>query len=389
MNKRLAYLFQRQLLNESSLEEKLELMESMADQVNETQVKDLLKGYWDGFDENATASVFQPGQGNDLLNTILEEHIYPSQKRKRVIRLWPRIAIAAAAIVVVIGVTLLFNVGKFRTETISYNKDIAPGKQGATLTLSNGRKIKLSDSANGELEREAGIVITKSADGHLIYEVRGEDDYVDRMNILSTAKGETYQVRLPDGTDVWLNAASSLTYSAQLVSNGKRKVQLEGEGYFEVAKDKVHPFIVQSKGQEVEVLGTHFDINTYGDKRKMLTSLLEGSVIITASYAREILKPGQQAAVTDDRIQIGQANPEQILDWKNGYFMFNNESIEQVMKVMSRWYDVEIDYDQDIPNVRFTCIISRNKSMIEFLRLLQQTKDIHFKIEGRRVKVMD
>lgn len=389
MNERLAYLFKRQLLNESSLEEKLELMESMADQVNETQVKDLLKDHWDGFDEDAVASVFRPGQGNILLNTILEEHVYPSQETKKVIRLWPRIAIAAAVIIVVINATLLFNVHKFQTETISYEKDIAPGKQGATLILSSGKKIKLSDRANGELEREAGIVITKSADGHLIYEVRGEDDYVDRINTLSTAKGETYQVHLPDGTDVWLNAASSLTYSAQLVSNGKRKVQLEGEGYFEVAKDKNHPFIVQSKGQEVEVLGTHFDINTYGDKRKMLTSLLEGSVTITANYAREILKPGQQAAVAGDQIQISQANPEQVLDWKNGYFMFENESIEQVMKVMSRWYDVEIDYDQDIPNVRFTCIISRNKSMIEFLRLLQQTKDIHFKIEGRRVTVMD
>jgi len=384
---RLTYLFHKQVLGESSVEEKLELMDLMANQNNNSAVEELLKDHWDKFDDELLSPVFQPGQGKALLNTILETQVYPSQKTKTT-RLWPRIAIAAA-VIVVIGISLFFYVPKFGKESIVYKNDIAPGKQGATLTLADGKKIKLSSIANGELAREAGVVIIKNADGQLIYEIRGEDDHLDRVNTLSTAKGETYQVRLPDGTDVWLNAASSLTYSAQLVSKGKRTVKLEGEGYFEVAKDRAHPFVVQSKGQEVEVLGTHFNINTYGDKNNILTALLEGSVALTAQYTQQLLKPGEQAAVVGDQIQISKADQEQVLDWKNGYFMFNDQSITHVMKVMSRWYNVKVEYDQMVPNVRFTCVISRNKSMIEFLRLLQQTKDINFKIEGRRVKVMD
>ena len=313
----------------------------------------------------------------------------PATGGNKIKRLWPSIA-AAASIVFAVGLGgyVYFNQEKETiTHESSYANDVAPGREGATLTLANGKKIRLSDATNGELAKEAGVTISKSADGQLRYEIKEDSRDISKINTLSTAKGETYQVRLPDGSLVWLNAASSLTYSANLVERGKRRVRLDGEGYFEVAKDKAHPFVVESRGQEVEVLGTHFNVNAYNDEDKIKTTLFEGSVKVFHTNNEILLKPGEQATLSENKLSVSEADTEEVLAWKDGDFIFNREPIESVMRKLERWYDIEVIYRGEVPTDGFQGAISKFKNISQVLKLLEQTKVASFKIEGRRVIV--
>nr|WP_121273668.1 FecR family protein [Pedobacter schmidteae] len=341
------------------------------------------------------------------------------------IKLWPRI-VAAASVLLILGTGLWFynsrQAGSHHPELAragTGSHDIAPGKIGATLTLANGKKIRLSDAANGEIAKEAGISVTKTADGQLIYEVlasgtssrqnqRGTSDPGGETNTLSTAKGETYQVKLPDGSSVWLNAASSLTYTTSLKQATKRVVELRGEGYFQVAKDKKHPFIVKTAQQEVQVLGTHFNINSYESENAVKTTLLEGSVRVSATNGRHAaandrhpdlvsgphtsnaitLRPNQQSILLNTGIKVIDVDVESTIAWKNGYFLFDNENIYTIMNMISRWYDVEIEYKGNMDDKIFVGRISRFKNVSEVLKLLEMTGDIHFKVQGRRITVM-
>lgn len=244
---------------------------------------------------------------------------------------------------------------------------------------------------NGELARQAGVKVTKSASGEIIYEITSAakvENQGGAINTLSTARGETYQLRLPDGSRVWLNAASSITYSANLLQHGKRKVRLQGEGYFEITKDKVHPFVVESKGQQVEVLGTHFNVKAYGDEPAMATTLLEGSVMVSQAGKEVILKPGQQALNKDNAFAVAIVDMNETIAWKNGLFMFKGEKISEIMKKVQRWYDVEIVYnDGKVGALKFSGTISRYDHVSKLLDILETTGRVHFKIEGRRIIV--
>jgi transmembrane sensor len=313
----------------------------------------------------------------------------PSGKRKSH-KLWPSLATVAAAVALVVSGIYFLNYNKAavgdRTSLIS--RDIGPGNVGATLTLANGKKIKLSDAVNGVIAKETGISVTKTADGELEYVVEKTAGHSNSLNTLSTAKGETYILTLPDKSKVWLNAASSLTYTTGL-SESVRRVKLQGEAYFEVTKDKTHPFLVETDNQEVEVLGTHFNISSYSDENSVKTTLLEGSVLIKPERSEErILKPGQQAILQGDAIKVVKADVVEAMAWKEGFFRFNDESIENIMLKISRWYDVDISYQGKDIKERFTGKVSRSKNISEVLLILEKTKDVHFKIEGRRVFVM-
>ncbi|WP_316836506.1 FecR family protein [Pedobacter nutrimenti] len=332
---------------------------------------------------------------NDELNLVRKQnilnHIFDHQKsqsRKIIKKLWPRRIAVAAAILLVISVGLIFFKYKLANPSSmeGYNA-VTPGKVGATLTLASGKKIKLSEVVNGKLAQEAGVVITKSANGQLVYEVKGSALNLDKMNTLSTANGENYQVHLPDGSLIYLNAASSLTYSVGLMARGERRVRLEGEAYFEISKDNAHPFIVESKGQEVKVLGTHFNVNSYADEEVAKTTLLEGSVRIGTADEQKILKPGEQAIVRASRIKLAKADLEAAVAWKNGEFIFNGESITEVMRILSRWYNVEIEYQGPITKERFEGNVLKEKDITEVLELLELTSAVHFKIEGRKIIV--
>jgi transmembrane sensor len=270
-------------------------------------------------------------------------------------------------------------------------RDIAPGISTATLTLSNGQKINLNNTANGQIASQSGTRILKTANGQITYQASNPNKaiYDTVSNMISVPRGGQWQVDLPDGSKVWLNSASTLTYPVTFAHQKNRIVKLSGEGYFEVAKDKMHPFLVKTSQQEVQVYGTHFNINSYPDESFVNTTLAEGSVKVsmTGGHPR-FLVPGQQAILKGRILTVSEANVEETLAWKNGYFRFNDENIRSIMRKLSRWYNVDVQYGPDITNDGLNGKISRFKNISQVLRALEATKSVHFKVEGRRVTVM-
>ncbi|TKC62436.1 FecR family protein [Pedobacter hiemivivus] len=302
------------------------------------------------------------------------------------INLWPRISVVAAAIAV-ISMSIWFYSSRPVIVTpdakIANQTDIAPGGNKATLTLGNGKTIQLSNA-------KTGLVIGKDLrynDNTAINSTAQTKE--NEMASITTPRGGTYQIQLPDGTKVWLNAASSLKFPSTFANVTERKVELKGEAYFEVAKDKKHPFIVKSADQDVKVLGTHFNIDAYEDEASVKTTLLEGSIYVVNSIEKtgKTLIPGQQSIISGHTISINnQVDLEEAVAWKNGYFNFN-ESLESIMNKVSRWYNVDVIYEVKPASDPFVAKISRAKSLSALLNIIEKTGDVHFKIEGRRVIV--
>nr|WP_305121106.1 FecR domain-containing protein [Pedobacter xinjiangensis] len=208
------------------------------------------------------------------------------------------------------------------------------------------------------------------------------------MNTIETPKGGEYQVILPDGTKVWLNSASVLTFPARFTLKN-RSVKLIGEAYFEVAKDKQRPFQVNLGRTTVEVLGTHFNIAAYHDDPEIKTTLLEGSVKISGFSKKVVLQPGEQASVANDDISVSHPKLTEVMAWKNGYFSFNNEDIKSIMKKVSRWYDVDVEFVGNISSQQFGGTFNRSKTVEELLAHLEVLGTIKFKMKGRRIIVMN
>jgi len=276
----------------------------------------------------------------------------------------------------------------------TYASDAIPGGNKAILVLADGRKISLSDINNGDVAKEAGLSITKTADGQLVYNVLEESKSgaakEDTFNTIETPKGGVWQIKLPDGSSVWLNAASSLTYPISFAKGKKRMVELKGEAYFEVSKDKDHPFVVKTAKQEVEVLGTHFNINSYADESDVKTTLLEGSVKVVPYLEgqSEILKPGEQSILNAKGMNIKEVDADEAIDWKNGYFMFNNERQESIMRKIARWYNVQIEYaDASAKDVMYYGSISRFENVSKVLRKFEQTGEVRFEINKNKITV--
>lgn len=313
------------------------------------------------------------------------------RSRGKLRKLW--FSIAAAAVLLVIGGSLIYHSDQPQPQKLVniIRNDIAPGKNTATLTLDNGKKIVLSAANEGKLASEAGILISKTADGQVVYTVK--DDKMaagTHIHTLSTAMGETYRLRLPDQSEVWLNASSSIKFPASFASAKLREVELTGEAYFQIAKDKSHPFIVKTNLQEVQVLGTHFNINSYADQHTTVTTLLEGSVQVS-NHAEQgkIIKPGEQSIVQDGQpIAVAPADIKNVMAWKNGYFRFRNESIKEVMAKIIRWYNIDVVYTGKVSDEKFNGNISRQKNISEVLTMLSYSNDVKFKVEGRRVTVI-
>ena len=300
----------------------------------------------------------------------------------------------AAAIIIIAAAGLFFyspNKNAEQPAKLTIKKDIAPGGNKAILTLSNGKKISLTDASNGQLAENSGIRITKTADGQLIYTVLGESrDLNPKHNTIETPKGGQYQVILPDGSKVWLNAASSLRYPVSFEPLSKRQVELSGEAYFEVAKDKTRPFLVSTNGQEVEVLGTHFNINGYADEPSVKTTLLEGSIKVLnrISDNSQLLQPGQQSTITGNTTTVSDVDIQEVIAWKNGHFRFDDENLEGIMRKISRWYDIDVVWqDPSAKNERFAAVTSRFNNVSKLLRMLEQTGDVKFEIEGRKIRI--
>ncbi|WEK21340.1 MAG: DUF4974 domain-containing protein [Candidatus Pedobacter colombiensis] len=289
---------------------------------------------------------------------------------------------AAAALLAVLSVTFYFSKDKSSVPTNQIvNHDVLPGGNRATLRLANGKTINLD-------AKKSGVVIQASQltynDGTVIAATQGKSNETSMIN---TPSGGQYTVELPDGTLVTLNAASSLKFPSTFLGLVNRTVELVGEGYFQVRKDKQHPFIVKSGDQQVEVLGTHFNVTAYANEKNIKTTLVEGSVKISTASGSKLLKPGQQAQVNGTAIQVDEVDIDDAIAWKQGYFIFN-EDLESIMKKVSRWYNVEIIYQSKFdPGLGFQGKITRNKNLSEVLKMMEYTEKVHFKIEGRKLIV--
>lgn len=318
----------------------------------------------------------------------LRQEVSTQSNTKRIIL--PIIIIAAVTVIAIIGVTWML----FFMESplpVAYANDISPGTDKAILTLANGTKINLSNAKSGSLFNRSGIEILKIEDGTLVYKVGESTPNILEYNTISTPKGGHYKIVLPDGTKVWLNAGSSLTYRTSLNDGWvERKVVLVGEAYFEVIKmGQKTPFIVKTDKQEVIVLGTHFNINSYRDEADTKTTLLKGSVKVFSKGGDAILKPGEQSVTNDSTIQLNAVDIDQAVAWKNGEFMFSKELLGEIMKKIERWYDVDVVYvDQRLENKVFNGTISKFKNVSQVLKMLETTGEVKFKIEGRRITVM-
>lgn len=330
---------------------------------------------------------------SDQMWSVIAQSGQVAATKRRSVPLWARFGIAAAvsAMLISAGIWFYQSAQKDRiTDQLAYANDVAPGKSGATLTLADGKKIRLTDAANGQLAQEAGVTITKTADGKLIYHLEDKGKENDQINTLSTVNGETYQLRLPDGSSVWLNAASSLSYPLSFANRQERRVVLHGEGYFEIAKDSKHPFVVQTDKQEVEVLGTHFNINAYPDEAVVATTLLEGSVRLVTGIKNQMLKPGEQAINDQGAIRIRKVDPNAVTDWKNDEFFLDKMDFRAAMRKIARWYNIEVIYNGSVPdNLEAGGWIPRNSSLSDVLRSIESTGQVHFKIDGRKLYVSE
>jgi transmembrane sensor len=307
------------------------------------------------------------------------------------IRIGLRLGLAAAMIGFLFMVTLKFVMPNPGVSKAYTRQDILPGSNTAILMLANGKKIDLSKATNGQLASQSGIGIYKTASGQIIYKVPANAAEANLLsnNTVTTPRGGQWQIVLPDGSKVWLNSASSLSYPATFNHQHKRIVELFGEAYFEVAKDKLHPFLVKTGQQTVEVLGTHFNINSYADEPAVKTTLAEGSVKISAINGQsQLLLPGQQASYKQGEFTLRQVNVDDALAWTKGSFRFNDQSIQSIMRQLSRWYDIDVQYDPNISYGSLNGRISRFKNLNQVLSALETTQAVHFKVEGRRVTVM-
>jgi len=321
---------------------------------------------------------------------------------------------AAASLILLSSIGLYFStMSNHHQQTIQEQtaQDFSPGVNKAILTLSDGSKVALD--GKGSLKKLTGnekTIISKNSDGQLVYNTAalqgsGTDHEASKNNMISTPRGGQYQVILPDGTRVWLNAASSLRFPLAFKGT-ERKVQVTGEAYFEVAKISITqvqhgknakhrvPFIVETEKQRIEVLGTHFNVNSYADEYSTNTTLLEGSVRVSVLHAiaglkQELytLKPGQQSKMTAQGIAVTDADTEEAIAWKNGSISFVNADIKTIMRQVSRWYNVDIKYQGNIPERIFTGSIPRNSKLSELLKILEFS-NIKFSISGHEITVL-
>ncbi|WP_316788736.1 FecR family protein [Pedobacter frigoris] len=353
--------------------------------------------YLQQLDKPANISLDEIRNAETQIRSEVFKHIKSSQQRNSR-KLWA--AGIAASLLVVMGLALgqyFFNKEQKDTKgsEIAYLNDVAPGKNQAVLQLANGRTIELSDTKTGVVFNGASATYD---DGSAL----NTSSSIGRNNQIvsaTTPKGGTYRIVLSDGTKVWLNAASSLKFPQSFENTSVRRVELKGEGYFEVAKvtgngQKRKPFIVVTDKQEVEVLGTHFNVSSYDDDTDTKTTLLEGAVKVTAinhqkSLNNEIvLKPGNLSVLKGSKFTVSEVDTEEAVAWKNGEFLFKNEELSSIMRKISRWYDVEVIYEGEFANMQFGGGVSRFKNISEVLRKFELTGKIHFKIEGRRIIVM-
>lgn len=379
---RLKYLYNQYLNDQCSPAELEELKQLLRQAENEEGLKAVMEDAWYEIDE----------AGLQAMPAERAESIFKkASKKKNNNRWWMRAA--AAVIILLSGWSIGAYVQKKQSTSQFANSNITaqriePGSNKATLQLANGKQIILNDIPTGKDVQVAGMKIIKTAAGKVIYQV-DQHESSEAINTITTPRGGEHEIVLADGSKVWLNASSSLRFPVAFNKNN-RTVELNGEAYFEIAKDASKPFSVNANGTTIAVLGTSFNINAYNDNPTVTATLLDGSVKFKKAGKEVLLTPGQQGIVFNNGsdIKVAAADIEKVMGWKNGYFVFRDENIAEIMKQVSRWYNVDIEFDGDLSDREFGGTVSRYKNITELLDNMQLTKTIHYKIDGKKVIIM-
>ncbi|MEI6946439.1 FecR family protein [Paraflavisolibacter sp. H34] len=345
--------------------------------------------------EAATATpAMDPAVSEHLLQQLHQRlGLEPPVKQAPVLRLrWWKIAAAAAVVgLLLLGASRWWGPGAEKKITAKHifrdSQDVAPGGQKAVLTLADGSTIVLDDAQNGDLARQGTTKIIKVG-GKLDYNQAGTSPKEVLFNTITTPRGGQYQVELPDGSLVWLNAASSLRFPTAFAGR-ERRVEITGEAYFEITKNAALPFVLAVGGSEVQVLGTHFNVMAYSEEATLKTTLLEGSVKFVSGGHTSLLRPGQQAQRTKagDVNVVSGVNLEEVMAWKNGLFHFEKADIEAVMRQLARWYDVDVEFKNKKAFDPLYAEIPRTSKLSDVLRALELSGSAHFRIEGKKILV--
>lgn len=379
-------LFEKQLANRCNADE-LYLLEEYQDEINLSD-PELTKDFPNRYQVRKR-----------LLNKLLISRGIQHQRQPFRIT-WMRTIAATILLGSALGLTFWYaNYSSFLAQK-NHKMDklttgsVKPGGDQATLTMANGVTINLNDINNGQIAAQSGISISKASHGMIVYNFSGNQSKNGKIdtskNMIQTPKGGQYQMILTDGTKVWLNSTTTLSFPMCFPKN-QRKVTLTGEAYFEVSKDKKRPFVVCANGTEVQVLGTHFNVNAYSDNSEVATTLLEGSVRMKKGKYSALLVPGEQAVSQNNSstLTVNKVNVNDMVGWKNGYFIFRDENIVNIMKQLSRWYDLEVIYtSEEVKDREFGGTVSRADNLKELLDYMELTQTIHYKLEGRRLLIM-
>ncbi|APU96001.1 FecR family protein [Sphingobacterium siyangense] len=376
-SKHIKLLFERYLNNHASREETAELFQYFQDTNNKEALEQMIENQLESRDKEELIDKM-------ILDRVFGKIDLDTEPQNIKSPTWYKTTGVAAAIILIISISYLFlNRSTYNDHTATI---IEPGRDKATLVLSSGKTIVLEDVANGKLTEELGTTIEKTEKGGINYKIEGNTDVRIAMNLLNVPKGGQFQITLSDGTKVWLNSNSSLKYPSAF-STSERRVELTGEAYFEVSKNKQKPFIVETSLQKVEVLGTKFNINAYDDESSTQTSLAEGSVRVSCKNNTTLLKPGQQSTLTDQNIAVRSINLDQVLDWKNGDFNFSNNNLKEIMRKISRWYNIEVIFEGPISQETYVAQISRKKRLNDVLRALQLSGSIKYSIRNNKLYI--
>ncbi|GGG89414.1 iron dicitrate transporter FecR [Parapedobacter pyrenivorans] len=330
-------------------------------------------------------------QRKKRMKALIDRGIRPNPGRLYSLRSWHYVAASLALVCCLAGAWWWVDRAGPTMVTAPVMADLEPGSDRAQLILADGRAILLDEQQEGLLATQDGVTIRKEEDGSVVYS--GQQPSAESPpNQLVVPRGGRYALTLPDGTRVWLNADSRLTYPVSF-HGAQRRVELVGEAYFEVAHDANHPFVVHVRDAEVNVLGTRFNVRAY-DNQPLETALLEGAVAFNHSASSRVLKPGEQAVVgTDGSFTVVQANIEKVMAWQNGYFYFEETPVRDIMDELARWYDADIDYVGDFSDLTFGGMVSKAERISTILNIMERTDQLTFRIEqsaekGRRVTVM-
>jgi transmembrane sensor len=376
--------------------ELVQLKELIRDEDNSSLVSELLGSVYEQkqefSSEYTSAEAFNDVWEKLRQQPVQEAPIVSFQSKRK----WWKYA-AAAAIVIAVGLGIYQFALRDQPSVIAEQPpknenipaDIQPGGNKAMLTLGDGSVVALTDAENGLLASQGSSNVMKLANGELAYQSNNQQANEVMFNTIVTPRGGKYRLTLPDGSKVWMNAESSLRYPT-VFTGPVREVELNGEAYFEVARNTEKPFHVQVKDMKVEVLGTHFNIMAYENEAAIATTLVEGSVRVSSPSQQLLLKPGQQALAENSggMKMLNDVDVQQVLAWKNDYFQFNADPLDHLMRQIERWYDVSVKFEGAVPERKFGGKISRSSSLGDILRVLELS-DVKFRVQGKTITVIN